>query len=163
MKISHGSVVNFDCIIKNMADQSILESSSNGEDAYLHGHGMALEAIEKALENKEAGFSVQMTLSPEQAFGEHDDQLVFQVPMSEFDDQELAIGMEFIDDDTDDENGSVLAWRVVDIQDDMVTLDANHPYAGLTLNFDIKVIKVREATPEEIEHGHVHGEGGVHH
>lgn len=154
MVVKNGMVVFFNCTIKNK-DGEILENSDEGPASYIHGIGMALPAIEEHLEGKETGYETVITLSPELAFGQYNDELSFSVPLDEFEGQEIAVGMEFLPEEDMDQ----IVWRVTSIEDDTVCLDGNHPYAGMTLIFDIKIVDVREATPKELEHGHVHLDG----
>lgn len=158
MTIKDGAVVIFNCIIKD-AEGNVLEDSQNGPASYIQGIGMALPAIEDALRGKEAGYETSITLTPEAAFGPYNEEMVFSVSLDEFEGQELAVGMEFLPEDDMEQ----IVWRVADIGDETVTLDGNHPYAGLTLIFDIKILEVREATPKELEHGHVHLDGDEDH
>jgi FKBP-type peptidyl-prolyl cis-trans isomerase SlyD len=156
MKISKESVVFFNFTIKDDKGNE-LESSEEGPASYIQGIGSALPSIEQALEGQEPGFKTELTLTPDQAFGSYDEELVVSVPAMEFEGQELAVGMEFLSDEDADPADS-LCWRVIKITDKEVTLNANHPYAGKTLVFNIEVVNVREATSEELEHGHVHEE-----
>ncbi len=158
MIVKEGMVVIFNCVIKD-AQGDILEDSSEGPASYIHGIGMALPAIESALEGKEAGFETTISLEPEMAFGPYNDELVFSVPIDEFEGQELAVGMEFLPD----EDMEQIIWRIAAIEDETVILNGNHPYAGMTLIFEIKILEVREATPKELEHGHVHLHGDEDH
>ncbi|MGL4525000.1 MAG: FKBP-type peptidyl-prolyl cis-trans isomerase [Spirochaetia bacterium] len=154
MKVKDGMAVIFNCIIKNK-EGVVLEDSKDGPASYIHGTGMALAAIEEALMGKEKGFAAQIVLDPEMAFGEYHEEMLFSVSIDEFDGQEIAVGMEFLPA----EETEHIVWRVVSIDDENVELDGNHPYAGMTLVFDIEILEVREATPKELDHGHVHVDG----
>lgn len=158
MVVKDGAVVIFNCIIKNK-DGEILENSDDGPASYIHGIGMALPAIEDALTGKENGYGTVITLEPDMAFGQYNEEMVFSVPLEEFEGQEIAVGMEFLPEDDMDQ----IIWRVTSIEDETVVLDGNHPYAGMTLIFNIKILDVREATPKELEHGHVHMDGDEDH
>ena len=123
---------------------------------YLHGAGNIIPGLENALEGKSVGDSLQVVIAPAEAYGEYQDNLVQQVPRALFDaDQELRPGMRF-QAQTDDGPVSV---AITEVADDSVSVDANHPLAGKTLHFDVSVAELRDATAEEIAHGHVHGEG----
>ena len=115
--------------------------------------------MEKALAGNAAGAAVEVTVPPDEGYGQRNDQLVFQVPRTELPDGELQLGMQF---QVQGEDGSGVV-TVTGIEDDAVTLDGNHPLAGETLHFAMEVVEVREATAEELEHGHVHGIGGHEH
>lgn len=128
--------------------------------AYLHGgYDNTLPKIEAALDGKESGYQVTLTLTPEDAFGQRDESLVRTIPKSEFP-PGVKVGGQ-LEGRTD--GGDPHVFHVMKIKGDKVLLDGNHPMAGKTLKFAIKVVGVRAALPEEIQHGHVHGEGGHHH
>ncbi|MBI3171754.1 MAG: peptidylprolyl isomerase, partial [Hydrocarboniphaga effusa] len=135
----------------------VLDSSSGGEPlAYLHGMGNQIPGLEKALAGKTAGDKLKVIVPPEQGYGLRDEKLVQQVPRRAFQGvSELKPGMRF-----NSQSGAVTVTRVLG---DMVTVDGNHALAGETLNFEVEVTQVREATGEELAHGHVHGAGGHHH
>ena len=140
---------------------AVLDSSSGGEPlAYLHGAGNIVPGLEKALEGKAAGEKVAVKVSPEEGYGARDETLVQQVPRRSFQGvRDLREGMRF---HAQTQQGPV-AVTVTRVQGDMITVDGNHALAGVALNFEVEVTKVREATPEELIHGHVHGPGGHHH
>ena len=111
------------------------------------------------LEAKSAGDELQVTVPPEQAYGVKDQSLVQSVPRRMFgENQDIQTGMRF----RAEAQGSSRVVTVVGVNDEQVTIDANHPLAGVTLNFDVKILEVRDATAEELQHGHVHGPGGHH-
>ncbi|QNN22699.1 peptidylprolyl isomerase [Planctomycetales bacterium ZRK34] len=144
-------------------DGQVLDSSEGRDPlAYLHGRGNIIPGLETALDGKSAGEQVQVTVEPAQAYGEKDDNLVQQVPLSKFEGvDKIEPGMQFT---AQTQMGPrVISVTAVDEANDMVTVDANHPLAGVTLNFDVNIVEVREATAEELDHGHVHGPGGHHH
>ncbi len=135
----------------------VLDSSSGGEPlAYLHGMGNLVPGLEKALAGKQAGDKLKVKVPPEEGYGLRDEKLVEQVPRRAFQGvRDLKPGMRF-----NSQGGSVTVMRVMG---DMVTVDSNHALAGVTLNFEVDITEVREATGEELAHGHVHGAGGHHH
>ncbi len=142
-------------------DGEVIDTSRGDEPlAYVHGSGTLVEAVEAALEGKGPKDAVSLTLPPEKAYGVRDDSIVFTIPRSQFPaDEEPEVG-EQVMVQGDDGEGRVVT--IADMNDNEVTLDGNHPLAGLTLRFDVEIVSVREATPEEIEHGHVHDEHGGH-
>lgn len=160
MKIGKNTVVTIDYKLTN-AQGEVIDSSEGGPPLpYLHGAGNIIPGLEAALEGKDTGDAIVATIPPEAGYGERDDDLVQAVPRDRFDSvEQIAVGMEF-QARTD---AGVHVVRVVAVDDETVTVDANHALAGETLNFDVKVVDVREATEEEIEHGHVHGPGGHEH
>jgi FKBP-type peptidyl-prolyl cis-trans isomerase SlyD len=127
---------------------------------YLHGgYDDIFPRIEEALQGKQAGDSVKVKLQPDEAFGEYDADLVQIEPRASFPDP-LQIGMQFEGAPPGSDEDEFVIYRVTEIVDDKVMLDGNHPLAGLALVFSCTVSDVRAATPEEVEHGHVHGTDG---
>ena len=139
----------------------VIDSSAVGEPlAYLHGAGNIVPGLEKALEGRQAGAKLSVKVVPEQGYGVRDEALVQEVPRRSFQGvKDLKAGMRF---HAQSAQGPV-AVMVTHARGDMITIDSNHALAGVTLNFDVEVTKVREATSEELMHGHVHGAGGHHH
>jgi len=160
MKIAENAIVTIDYKLTD-ADGDILEVSEGDENfAYLHGHGQLPDKLEKELEGKEAGANVKVSMSPEEGFGERDDDQVISVPRDRFpEDEELQEGLQV---QAETEEGHQI-FSVVQFDDKTVTLDGNHPYAGIDLTFEVTVREVREATAEELDHGHAHGDGHHHH
>ena len=146
MQVSREKMVSFNFIIKDEAGNQ-LDSSEGEPTRYIHGLGAVLPIIEQNLEGKEVGFKTEFMVTADEAFGLYREELVISVPLSEFEDEELAVGMEFSADEEGDDN---FVWRVTQLTDDEVTLDANHPFAGKNLWFIIELVEVREATTEEL-------------
>ena len=140
---------------------AVLDSSAGGEPlAYIQGHGNLVAGLEKALEGKPDGTKVAVSVSPADGYGVRDEGLIQRVPKRTLQGSgEIKKGMQF-QARTDD---GMRLFTVTAVIGDMVTLDGNHPLADQNLHFDVAVIEVREATTEELEHGHVHGAGGHHH
>jgi len=139
----------------------VLDSSSGGEPlAYLHGQGNIISGLESALNGRQAGDKLNVRVEPADGYGVRDDALVQQVPRRQFGGTNVQPGMQF---NAQSSHGQARVVTVTRIVGDMVTVDGNHPLAGEVLNFDVEVAEVRDATPEELEHGHVHGPGGHHH
>jgi FKBP-type peptidyl-prolyl cis-trans isomerase SlyD len=160
MKVSKNKVVSIHYTLKNSEGQ-ILDSSSGREPLYyIQGIGNLIPGLENELENKQVGDKLQAVITPEHAYGERHDSLVQQVSKSGFQgDEELSIGMQ-VQIET---NQGVNIAVVTEISGENVTLDLNHPLAGETLHFDVEVMSLRDASKEELDHGHVHGPGGHHH
>ena len=139
----------------------IIDSSIGQEPlSYVHGRGNIIRGLENALEGKKAGEKLQVTVQPEDAYGIKDDSLVMQVPRNAFKDVDnLEPGMRF----QIKKNEGVQIVMVTEIGETEVTVDGNHPLAGEELNFEVEVTEVRDATKEELSHGHVHGPGGHDH
>jgi len=127
--------------------------------AYLQGHGNMLPRIEAALEGQAAGYQTSLQLGPEDAFGLRDENLVQTIAKKDFP-PGVKVGGEL---QGRDDQGQPHVFIVKKIKGDTVHLDGNHPLAGLSLRFDLKVVSVRAATAEELAHGHAHGAHGHHH
>ena len=158
--IAKDSVVYFNYTLKD-DEGNVLDQSQGQPLAYLHGYGNIIPELEKQLLNKKVGDKFTTSIAPEEAYGEYSDEYVQEVPKANFQGVDnIEAGMQF-QSQTDD--GHVMLVTVRDVQDDIVIVDANHPLAGKTLHFDVEVVEIREATAEELAHGHVHGAGGHHH
>ena len=158
MQINRGSVVTLAYELKNGEGEALEEDDA--EMAYLHGYGGIFPKVEEALEGKQVGQEVAVTLEPEDAFGEYDAELLRVEPRNRFP-ETLEIGMQF--EGVPGENAEeARIYTVTDITGDSVVVDANHPLAGERLWFKAAVQHVRKATEEELTHGHVHGDHGVH-
>ena len=133
----------------------VLDSSEGAEPlAYLHGAGNIIPGLENALVGKATGASLQVTIAPEDAYGEVQPELVQVVPREAFQGvDEIEPGMAF---EAQDPQGQARRIIVKSVADDEITIDANHPLAGVELNFDVQVVDVRDASEEEVAHGHVH-------
>lgn len=159
VRIEANTVVTLAYELRN-ADGEPLEED-NAELAYLHGgYGGIFPKVEAALDGKEPGSEVSLTLEPEDAFGEYDAELLRVEPRNRFP-ETLEVGMQFegVPGENEDE---AMIYTVTDVTGDAVVVDANHPYAGERLWFKCSVKEVRPATDEEVEHGHVHGDSGLH-
>jgi FKBP-type peptidyl-prolyl cis-trans isomerase SlyD len=139
-------------------DGEVIDTTEGGTPLiYVHGTGSLIPGLELALEGKGPGDEVSVKIAPEDAYGERDDELIHSVERAALpQDEELELGMTL---EAESEQG-VQIVTVVGFEKDDVLLDGNHPLAGVTLHFEVKVIDTRPASPEEIAHGHVHGEGG---
>ena len=160
MEITADRVVTIHYTLKNDAG-TVLDSSAGGEPlAYIQGHGNLVAGLEKALEGKQDGNALAVSVAPADGYGIRDEALIQRVPKRSLQGSgEIKKGMQF-QARTDD---GMRLFTVTAVMGDMVTLDGNHPLADQTLHFEIEIVEVREATTEELEHGHVHGAGGHHH
>jgi len=160
VKVAADAVVLIHYTLKDDAGK-VIDSSSGGEPlAYIQGHGNLVPGLEKALEGKEDGDKVVVSVAPADGYGTRNEALVQRVPKRSLQGSgEIRKGMQFRAQ-TDD---GIRVFTVSGVVGDMVALDGNHPLADQTLNFDVEVVSIREATAEELEHGHVHGAGGHHH
>lgn len=140
---------------------NIIDSSAGGEPlAYLHGAGNIIPGLENALAGKKVGDTFKVSIAPAEGYGEKNDSLLQVVPREMFQGVEaIEVGMQF-HAQTD---YGMQVITVAAVEGANITVDGNHPLAGQTLNFDVKVVDVRAASAEELEHGHVHGPDGHHH
>lgn len=153
MQISENKVVTIHYTLTNVSGE-VLDSSVGEEPlAYLHGAGNIVAGLEDALAEKTVGDKLDVTVAPEDGYGEKHDEMVQKVPVENFDGVDnVEVGMQFM---------AQVPWgeqpvEVIKVEEDGITLDGNHPLAGETLQFAVEVIAVRDATEEEVEHGHVH-------
>jgi FKBP-type peptidyl-prolyl cis-trans isomerase SlyD len=160
MQIADRSVASFHYTLTNDAGE-VLDSSDGREPlAYVHGAGNIVPGLEKALAGRQAGDRLKVAVTPEEGYGPRHPELVQTLPKSAFQGvAEPQPGMQF---QGQGPQGALLV-TVTAVDGDQVSIDGNHPLAGQTLNFDVEVTDVREATAEELDHGHVHGAGGHHH
>jgi len=159
MTISRDTVVTIDYAIKD-SEGKVIESADGELLSYIQGSGTLAPGLEKALEGKENGQQMEVTLPPEEAFGVRDEELVREVSLNDFEESSgVSPGLVF----HADLDGEERFYTVVSVEGDTVVIDGNHPFADKTLTFDVTVTEVREASQEELDHGHVHGEHGHHH
>lgn len=161
MTIADKSVVGIQYTLKNDNGEE-LDGSAEGEPlVYLHGCGNIIPGLEDALLGKVIGDSLSVTVPPEKAYGEKREEMMGKVPLSAFEGMgDLKAGMRF---DAEGEDGQRQMVVIEEVGEEEVTINGNHPLAGETLHFDVTVASIREATAEELEHGHVHAEGGCGH
>lgn len=153
MQVQENAIVGIHYTLKNDAGETLDSSEGREPLQYLHGSGGIIKGLESALEGKEAGEQLEVTIEPEEGYGPHRDELVQDVPRSAFDQVgDIEVGMTF---QAQTDAGPV-PIRVADIKDDTVTVDGNHALAGERLHFSVSVEEVREATQQEIDHGHAH-------
>lgn len=181
MKIEANARVVLDYTLKD--DKGALLDASDGEDGepivYVHGYGMLVPGLEAALVGLEAGATKTVTVSPEEGFGDRDEELVLEVDRSDFPNpKKIAVGDEVVAESPD---GDEVPMRILEVKTDSVIVDANHPLAGRTLVYDVKVKEVAKATDEELaeaaeafeaagyggcndpthDHSHDHGHGAA--
>ena len=159
MKITPNSVVSLNYSMFNAAGEII--DRNHEPIVYLHGgYDNILPAVEAALDGQAVGAKVSVTLSPEDGFGDIDPSFVREEEIGVFP-ADIAVGMMF--ETRDPETEETVQFRVTAIDAGIVTVDGNHPLAGMTIRFDAEVLEIRAATDEEVVHGHVHGEHGHQH
>ncbi len=159
MKAAHGRVVALHFTLTD--DLGVQLDSSRGHEpfVYLHGFGSIIPGLENALEGREAGFSSSIPVSLADGYGEYNPQAVFEAPRGQFPpDENIQVGMRVQGEGAQ----GMLNFTVVGVNDQVVVLDANHPMAGKNLHFAVDVLEVRDATAQELAHGHVHARGHDH-
>ena len=160
MTVGENKVVSLNYTLKN--SEGLLIDTSEGREplVYLHGVGGLIPGLESELEGKTTGTKMNVVIEPKDAYGTRQEELMHVVPKDGFQgDEEMAEGMQV---QLETENGPAVA-TIAKIDGEEVTLDLNHPLADMTLHFDVSIEEVREATSEELSHGHAHGPGGHKH
>lgn len=153
MTVTKNKVVSIDYTLTDDKN-NILDSTTGGAPlVYLHGAGNIIPGLEKALEGKAPGDHFSAHISAADAYGERDAGLVTDIPRGNFDAAAIEPGMQF----HAHTSGGIQMFTVTGVSGDTVTVDGNHPLAGLALNFEVTVAEVREASGDELSHGHVHG------
>lgn len=154
MIIENNKVITINFTLKN-SEGTLLETTEGDKPFdFLQGAMEILPKLEYELEGKSVGEKLTITLDPDEAYGERNDELVDELSLEEFGPEGVAVGDELqvpMDDD-------IILLTITKIEGDVVTADMNHPLAGMTLVFDIEILGVRDATKEELEHGHAHSE-----
>jgi FKBP-type peptidyl-prolyl cis-trans isomerase SlyD len=160
LNVDKNTVVSIDYTLTNNAGEVLDTSSGASPLVYLHGVGGLIPGMERELQGRGVGDEFKIVVPPAEGYGEKRLELIQPVPRKMFaGTNDIKVGMQF---QAKTEQGPQTV-TVVAVDDENVTVDANHALAGETLNFQVKVVDIRPATAEELEHGHVHGEGGHHH
>jgi len=159
MKIEKNSVVHFHYSVSQPGMPQMESSHDRDAMAILIGHGNIIPGLEEAMMGREAGEKFSITISPDQAYGERQEGLNQRVPRKHFKNTKIEPGMKVVLPTS----MGPRPMTVLKVGVSVVDVDLNHPMAGMTLEFETEIVSVREATAEELEHGHVHGDGGVQH
>ena len=155
MKITKDTVATISYTVTKTDGQVVGRTEANAPVCVLIGHGFLIKGLEQALLDHEKGDEFAFTLEPKDSYGEIDKSLIQTIDRKLFGDFDIAVGNVF---EADSVNGP-MAVVIKEITDDKVVVDGNHPLAGMTLNFLVVVDDVREATEEELKHGHAHADG----
>lgn len=139
---------------------NVLDASNGQPLEYLHGHNNIIPGLEKVLTGLNIGDKTQATVPPEEGYGVYRPDLQFAIGLEQFGEQQPQPGMMV---QLSSEEGDTIAARIVGVENQQVLLDANHPLAGQDLHFEVEVTEIREASQEELAHGHPHGPHGHHH
>lgn len=157
--IKKGKVVSLSYLLKNSKGEELDRADKADPFTYLHGASQIVPGLENALEKLKEGDKKQVTVSPKEGYGEVDPNLRLSIERSVFPaEMPLKPGIQF--EASLGEDGGEAVFTIQAVEGDRVVVDGNHPLAGETLHFDVEVVSVRDATKEELSHGHVHGEGG---
>lgn len=160
MNITNDCVASFHYTLTDSSGKTLDSSEGHEPLSYLHGAGNIIPGLESALLGKIAGDKLNVAVPAAQAYGLRDDGLIQELPSSMFSGiDKIEVGMEF---HAETEHGMQVV-TVTKVEGDTVTIDGNHPLAGVDLNFAVEITEVRSATEDELHHGHAHGAGGHHH
>ncbi|MDT3695425.1 MAG: peptidylprolyl isomerase [Ignavibacterium sp.] len=161
MPIEINKVVTLNFTLTDDAGNVLDSTDHGGSFSYISGKGMVLPKLEEAVSVMMIGTKKQLRLDAADAYGNYNEQIVQVVGKENFpEDFVLEVGMEYMASNPD---GVQMPFTIIEVNDDEITIDFNHPFAGMNLNFDLELVDVRDATVEELAHGHVHGPGGHHH
>ena len=160
MKVAKNTVVSIAYQVRTQDGVLVDEAPANQPLEYLQGHNNLIIGLENALEGKDIGDKCEVRVQPEEGYGEYNENMVQRVPKDVFQGiDEVVVGMRFL---ADTDIGPVPVV-ITEVDGDEVVVDGNHMLAGQELHFTVEVVGTREATLEEIAHGHVHGEHDHHH
>lgn len=158
--IKDQTVVSLSYSLKNSEGEELGRAEAAQPLSYLHGSGQIVPGLEQALEGLNVGDKKDITVSPKEGYGEVVPNLKMKVERKLFPpDADIQPGMQFR---ADIGNGKEHTFTVMSVEGDDINIDGNHPLSGQTLHFSVEVVEIREATKEELEHGHAHGPGGAH-
>ena len=161
MPIGANKVVTMNFTLTDETGNVLDSTDAGGPFSYISGTGMVLPKLEEAVSGMIIGTKKQLKLEAKDGYGEYNDDAVQAVGKENFpEDFILEAGMEYMASNPD---GVQMPFIITNVEDETVTVDFNHPLAGKILNFDLELLDVRDATAEELAHGHVHGAGGHHH
>ena len=161
MKVGKDKVVLMHYTLKN--DTGDVIDSSDGADPlpFLQGHGNIIPGLESALEGSKVGDKLDVSIKPEEGYGERMKDAIQEIPSSALQGvDEVKVGMQL---QSQDKDGNAFLVSVTKIEDDKITVDGNHPLAGQTLHFSVSIESIRKAEAEELSHGHVHADGQHNH
>ncbi|ATH08076.1 peptidylprolyl isomerase [Halobacteriovorax marinus] len=157
MKVQNDHVIEINYTLKSDSGETIDTSDTGGPLFYLHGRQNIIPGLESALTGKEVNDKVSVRIEPKDAYGERVDQLIQKIEKAQFPNfDDMKVGQQL---QVQTEDGHPLIVTIIEKSDDGLTLDGNHPLAGMNLNFDVEIKSVRVATENELSHGHVHGDG----
>ena len=154
-------VISLDFILKDEQGETLDQSTEGEPLEYLHGAGDVVAGLEKALEGHQLGEQIRVVIPPADAYGEYEVSLVDEVSRDQFPDiDDIQPGMQF---QTQMDDGAPMIISVTAVDGDKIIVDGNHPLAGMTLVFEVEIIAIRQASEDELAHGHVHQQGVCEH
>ena len=161
MKVEKDKVVLMHYTLKNDAGD-VIDSSDGGDPLpFLQGHGNIIPGLESALEGSKMGDKLDVSIKPEDGYGERMKNAIQEIPSSALQGiDEVKVGMQL---QSQDQDGNAFLVTVTKVEDDKITVDGNHPLAGQILHFSVSIESIRKAETEELSHGHVHADGNHHH
>lgn len=162
MQIAPNTVASLAYVLTDTQGDILDQADAQDPFVYLHGAHNIIPGLENALNGKQAGEELEVTIPPELAYGIKDDNLLQQVPRAMFagaDEEHIVPGAQF----HAQTNAGMQTIVITAVDGDTISIDGNHPLAGETLHFKVKILEVRAATKDELSHGHAHGPGGHHH
>ena len=160
--IAKNKVVSLSYCLKDTQGEELDRADAEKPMKYLHGHGggTIVPGLENALDGLKVGDKKEVTVKPEEGYGEILSELKMKVERNKLPaGQKTAVGMQLMGEHGD---GKKYTFTIVEIKGDDIYMDGNHPLAGKTLHFSVEVMEIRDATTEEMAHGHSHGEGSAH-
>lgn len=159
--VGNGKIVTLEFTLTDDEGEELDTTVGDVPLAYLHGADNVVPGLERALLGKKVGDRLSVDLTPDDGYGDRDAPGPEPVPRDAFpEDVEVAEGAQLA---VEDENGEVVPAWVVGLEEDVILIDFNHPLAGMNLHFDLKILAIRDATEDELEHGHPHGPEGAEH
>lgn len=165
MKIEKKTVVSLTYTLKVDAGDVVDQTTESAPFVFIHGVGQTLEEFDKNLTGLQAGDDFQFSISPEKGYGVHSEEMIVPVAREIFNVPEAPADLLNLGNTIPmrDQSGNAMYGKVLQVDEEKVLMDFNHPLAGEQLHFTGKIVSVRPATEDELSHGHVHGDGGVHH
>ena len=161
MPLAQNKAITFNYTLKDDEGNILDTTKGSSPFSFLSGNGQILPKLEDAMSSMLLGSKKNVKIDAADAYGEYNEEAVQKVERTNFPkDVDLQLGMQFV---TNSPDGHQMPFVISEIKGDVVTIDFNHPLAGKNLEFDVELLDVRDATAEEIAHGHIHGQGGHHH
>jgi len=140
----------------NDSDGKLIDECKDSSFIYLHGHGNIIPGLESALEGRATGETFDLVIEPADAYGEYNSAITQVIDRAAFGEEAIEVGMQF---NAEGDDGEPVLITISKVNGEEITIDGNPPLAGVTLHYNVEVMAVRDATKEELEHGHIHAHG----